>query len=43
MTEQLCPHISTATITYSVQGRRIFRDECLKCYDNTVSLLNNIQ
>ena len=29
-----CPHISTENISFSVQGKRVFKDQCMKCYDN---------
>ena len=31
-----CPHIFPNNITFSVQGHKIFRDQCMKCYDNSV-------
>lgn len=31
-----CTHILPDNITFSVQGLKIFRDQCMKCYDNPV-------
>ena len=30
-----CPHLNTDVI-YSVAGKKIYRDQCLKCYDDAV-------
>ncbi len=34
--ETECPHL-TSDITYSVAGKKIYRDQCLKCYDDAVN------
>lgn len=32
-----CEHLTTDNIRFSIQGYRIFRDQCLKCYDSPKS------
>ena len=34
--ETECPHL-TSDIIYSVAGKKIYRDQCLKCYDDAVN------
>lgn len=33
---QICNHITT-DIEYNIKNKKIFKDQCLKCYDNTKS------
>lgn len=37
MQSTLCQHCTYQNITYSVAGKKIYRDQCLKCYDDAVS------
>ena len=32
-----CEHLTPDNIRFSIQGYRIFRDQCLKCYDSPKS------
>ena len=31
-----CPHLNSEVV-YSVAGKKIYRDQCLKCYDDAVN------
>jgi hypothetical protein len=31
-----CEHFNDKTITKSVAGKKIYRDQCSKCYDDSV-------
>jgi len=33
----LCVHITKENITYSVAGIQIYKDQCSRCYEDTVS------
>jgi hypothetical protein len=35
----LCVHCVKENITYSVQGKKVHRDQCQKCYDDSVSYI----
>jgi hypothetical protein len=35
----LCQHCIAQNITKSVAGRKIHRDQCVKCYDDSVRLI----
>ena len=35
----LCVHCVKENITYSVAGKKLFRDQCQKCYDDSVSYI----
>jgi hypothetical protein len=35
----LCVHCVKENITYSVQGQKVHRDQCQKCYDDSVSYI----
>ncbi len=41
MSEQplLCQHCIDQNISKSVAGRKIHRDQCVKCYDDSVSII----
>lgn len=32
----LCPHINNLNVTFSVAGKSIFKDQCMRCYDDQV-------
>jgi hypothetical protein len=36
--ENLCEHFTENNITFSVAGRQIFKDQCMKCYDDSVRI-----
>ena len=36
--ENPCEHFNDENITYSVAGRKIYKDQLMKCYDNSVRL-----
>lgn len=31
-----CPHMTQSNITFSVAGKPVYKDQCLKCYDDIV-------
>ena len=33
----LCVHCVKENITYSVAGKKVFKDQCQKCFDDSVS------
>lgn len=33
----LCVHAWKENITYSVAGKKVYKDQCMKCYDDSVS------
>jgi hypothetical protein len=35
-----CEHFNEKNITKSVAGKKIYRDQCSKCYDDSVIKLN---
>lgn len=35
--DSLCEHCKNESISYSVAGRKVYRDQCLKCYDDPVN------
>ena len=37
MESSLCQHCTYENITYNIAGRKVYRDQCLKCYDDPVS------
>ncbi len=34
--ELLCKHCTPQNITKSVAGKKVHRDQCVKCYDDSV-------
>jgi len=34
--ENPCEHFNEQNITFSVAGRKIYKDQCMKCYDDSV-------
>ena len=34
--ENPCEHFNDQNITFSVAGRKIYKDRCMKCYDDSV-------
>ena len=31
-----CLHINSSNITYNIQNKKIFKDQCMRCYDDQV-------
>lgn len=31
-----CPHLNNNNITYSVNNRPIYKDQCVRCFDDQV-------
>lgn len=34
--QDTCPHFTGNNITYSVAGKSVYKDQCLKCYEDIV-------
>jgi hypothetical protein len=32
-----CPHLNASNITYSLAGKKVFREQCMKCFEDPVS------
>ncbi len=32
-----CTHISPEYFTFNIQNKKIFKDQCMRCYDDQVS------
>ncbi len=39
---QSCPHLNGNNITYNLSGKQVFREQCMKCYEDPVGILVNI-
>ena len=37
-----CDHFNEKNVCKSVAGKKIYRDQCCKCYDDSVSKINNL-
>ena len=35
-----CTHINNSNLTYSIQGKPVYKDECTKCYESQVKNIN---
>lgn len=35
-----CSHLNDSNITYNLSGKQIYREQCSKCYDDPVLLIN---
>ncbi len=35
-----CQHVNEANITYSLAGKNVFREQCMKCYEDPVRKIN---
>ncbi len=40
-TSKNCPHINDTNITYNLSGKQVYREQCVKCYEDTVRIFNS--
>ncbi len=33
-----CQHVNESNITYSLTAKQVFREQCMKCYDDPVKI-----
>jgi uncharacterized UBP type Zn finger protein len=37
-----CIHINAQNITFNTQNKKIYKDECMRCYDDQVIIEKNV-
>lgn len=38
----LCSHIDSNNITFSIHGKSLYKDQCLRCFEDLVKFVYNI-
>lgn len=36
---EFCPHINSDNISYNIHNKKIYKDQCMRCYDDQVKIL----